>query len=73
MRGEMMNAASRQKAGSQPCLHLQTSQSRGGSPNMFDPFPDKPKEMHWSTYQRLRLEAEEAWERSLPPWFWRPS
>jgi hypothetical protein len=45
----------------------------GGSPNMLDPFPDKPSEMHWSTYQRLRLEAEEAWGRSLPPWFWRPS
>jgi hypothetical protein len=26
----------------------------GGSPNMFDDFPDRPKGMHWRTYQRLR-------------------
>jgi hypothetical protein len=26
----------------------------GGSPNISDKFPDKPKGMHWQTYQRLR-------------------
>lgn len=26
----------------------------GGSLSMDDPFPEKPKGMHWSTYQRLR-------------------
>ena len=26
----------------------------GGSPNMFEEFPDKPKGMHWRTYDRLR-------------------
>jgi hypothetical protein len=26
----------------------------GGGPNMFDPFPSKPKGMHWRTYKRLR-------------------
>jgi hypothetical protein len=26
----------------------------GGSPNMLDEFPDKPKGMHWTTYDRLR-------------------
>jgi hypothetical protein len=26
----------------------------GGSPNMFDDFPDRPKGMHWRTYIRLR-------------------
>ena len=26
----------------------------GGSQNMFEPFPDKPKGMHWRTYDRRR-------------------
>lgn len=26
----------------------------GGSPNLLDPFPDKPKGLHWRTYHRLR-------------------
>ncbi len=33
---------------------------RGGSPCIVDPFPEKPKGMHWRTYQRLQLEAEGA-------------
>lgn len=32
----------------------------GGSPSLFDPFPDKPKGMHWKTYERLCIEAGEA-------------
>jgi hypothetical protein len=36
----------------------------GGSPNMFDEFPDKPKGMHWRTYDRLRRLHEVAEERS---------
>ncbi|MGF1470296.1 MAG: hypothetical protein ACFB50_00965 [Rubrobacteraceae bacterium] len=32
----------------------------GGSANMMLPFPDKPKGMHWKTYQRLRNEHDEA-------------
>jgi hypothetical protein len=31
---------------------------------MYAPFPWKPRGMHWRTYDRLRLEAEEA--GSLP-------
>ena len=26
----------------------------GGSASMIEPFPDKPKGMHWRTYDRLR-------------------
>ena len=31
-----------------------------GNPSMFEPFPDKPKGMHWRTYWRLMYQAEEA-------------
>ena len=35
----------------------------GGSGSLAEPFPVKPKGMHWRTYWRLRREAEEAfWE-----------
>src|SRR5215208_5411050 len=32
----------------------------GGSANMMKPFPDKPKGMHWLTYERLWREHHEA-------------
>jgi hypothetical protein len=32
----------------------------GGSANMTKPFPEKPKGMHWSTYDRLFWEHHEA-------------
>lgn len=32
----------------------------GGSANMTEPFPEKPKGMHWRTYWRLREEHDEA-------------
>ena len=30
----------------------------GGTSDLQDPFPDKPKGMHWRTYHRLRAEVE---------------
>ena len=36
-----------------------------GSNNMFDPFPWKPKNMHWKTYWQLRHKAELAYSFSL--------
>src|SRR5581483_5596612 len=35
----------------------------GGTANLTQPFPPKPKGMHWRTYHRLRREAEEAEHR----------
>jgi hypothetical protein len=32
---------------------------------MLEPFPDKPKGMHWATYWRLRRNAEGAYQQSL--------
>lgn len=37
----------------------------GGSANMLEPFPDKPKGMHWSTYWRWRKIADEVYRQSL--------
>jgi hypothetical protein len=43
----------------------------GGSGNMTEDFPDKPKGMHSRTYHRLCIQAEEAQNRSWPPWLGR--
>lgn len=37
----------------------------GGSGGLAEPFPEKPKGMHWKTYYRLWEESEEADSRSL--------
>ena len=37
----------------------------GGSASLLDPFPDKPKGMHWATYWRLRDQSERAANRAL--------
>ena len=43
----------------------------GGTANMFEPFPAKPKGMHWRTYERLADKARENEAMSSPPWFLR--
>jgi hypothetical protein len=39
----------------------------GGSANMTEFFPAKPKGMQYRTYERLSMEAEAADRRSWPP------
>jgi hypothetical protein len=43
----------------------------GGSPNMSEPFPNKPKGMHWKTYFKLFLQDKAASDMSWPPWLLR--
>jgi hypothetical protein len=44
-------------------------QQLGGTANMYDPFPEKPKGMHWQTYQTLRRTHDDANAESWPGWF----
>lgn len=39
----------------------------GGSPGVEQPFPPKPKGMHWRTYDGLRAKVDEYVGRSLSP------
>lgn len=32
----------------------------GGTADLFDPFPEKPRRMHWRTYMRIRARGEAA-------------
>lgn len=43
----------------------------GGSANMAEDFPDKPKGMHWRTYWDYCKQADEATSLSWPPWVWK--
>lgn len=38
----------------------ETRRRFGGSGSLMEPFPAKPKGMHWTTYWRLREQSEQA-------------
>ncbi len=40
----------------------------GGSGILLEPFPAKPRGMHWRTYERLLLEGKAAEARCWPSW-----
>ena len=53
-----------QSAGSRTIGRLQALRTRlGGSGDLFEPFPARPKHMQWSTYVRLRAHDQELWRR----------
>jgi hypothetical protein len=39
-------------------------QKLGGTPSLFEPFPEKPKNMHWSKYTLLYADAVRASDQS---------
>lgn len=43
----------------------------GGSGNMTERFPEKPRGMHWQTYYRLQEQERRANAASLPQWLLR--
>ncbi len=60
---DLSYASQRERNSSVPALHrCQRIRTKlGGSANMSEPFPDKPKGMHWKTYRRLYERHEAAW------------
>lgn len=52
---DLSYASQRERGSSVPALHrCQRIRTKlGGSANMTEPFPEKPKGMHWRTYSRL--------------------
>lgn len=49
--------------------HAQAIRERlGGTASMYEPFPQRPKGMHWRTYHELRRQHDDANAHSWPGW-----
>lgn len=58
---KLVYASTRQSANDRGIQRAQAIRIRlGGSPNLLEMFPPKPKGMHWPTYLRLREESNES-------------
>ncbi len=64
---DLSYASQRERGGSVPALHRcqRIRRKLGGSPSMSEPFPEKPKGMHWKTYWRLHDQHDVAWTEYL--------
>jgi hypothetical protein len=56
--GNLAYSSQREDVGDRALSRAQAIRKRlGGSANMFELFPSKPKGMHWRTYTRLQLKS----------------
>jgi hypothetical protein len=68
---EMAPALHRQATARNPDQEEQAQAIReklGGSANLMEPSPERPKGMHWRTYERLWSEHHEAGMAQLIGW-----